>query len=80
MADTVFMGAKVKPETVERIAKIGVATYRGKGAVIDWLVDEAWRKINETGVIEVPSRDDAASKSVRLSWVHEDTKTAATQS
>jgi hypothetical protein len=45
MADSVQMNVNVMPETKERVKEIARQTFRGPGDVIDWLVDEAWKKI-----------------------------------
>lgn len=47
MADTVQMNVNVLPETKERIKEIARLTFRGMGDTIDWLVSEAWEKIQE---------------------------------
>jgi hypothetical protein len=44
MADSVQMNVNVMPETKERVKEIARQTFRGPGDVIDWLVDEAWKK------------------------------------
>jgi hypothetical protein len=39
---TVQMNIAVLPETKALIEQIGKLTFRGKGDVIDWVVSEAW--------------------------------------
>lgn len=45
MADSVQMNVNVMPETKDRVKEIARQTFRGPGDVIDWLVDEAWKKM-----------------------------------
>lgn len=45
MADTEQLNVRVLPETKHRVNYLSRETYRSKGDVIDWLVDEAWKRL-----------------------------------
>lgn len=45
MSQTKQMNFQVLPETRERIRQIAKMTYRGYGDTLDWLVAEAWERI-----------------------------------
>jgi hypothetical protein len=47
MAETVQMNLNVKPETKQLVERIAQLTNRKPGNTIDWLVAEAWNRIEE---------------------------------
>jgi hypothetical protein len=44
------MNFQVRPETRDHIREIARLTYRGIGDTLDWLVAEAWKKMQSDQV------------------------------
>lgn len=47
MAKTVQMNLNVLEVTKERVAELSTLTYRNPGDVIDWIVAEAYQRVQE---------------------------------
>lgn len=53
MPETVQMNVNVRPETRERLAEIANQTFRGLGQTVDWIVAEAWNRLNQAASVSV---------------------------
>lgn len=47
MADTVQMNLMVLPETKEKVQTMAKMTFRGFGDTVDWVVAEAWERMQK---------------------------------
>ena len=47
MSEARQMNFQIRPETRDRIREIARMTFRGYGDTVDWLVAEAWERINK---------------------------------
>jgi len=63
MADTEQLNVRVLPETKRRVSYLSKKTYRSKGAVIDWIVDEIYKR--HVDVQEVVVSDAAAVQAAK---------------
>lgn len=45
MQNSVKVGFSIRPLTKDRINQLSKKTFRSQGDVIDWLVDEAWKRL-----------------------------------
>jgi predicted transcriptional regulator len=47
MAENIKVGLSLDPETVKIIDHLAEKTFRSKSAVVDWLVAEAWERMQQ---------------------------------
>lgn len=59
MADTVQMNLNVQPETRERVKEMAISTFRSPGKLIDWLVDEAYKRLQQEPVGESDGHENS---------------------
>lgn len=64
MSETIKTTFALNPETIERIEAIAKTTFRGKSDVIDWLVADAWSRMQNITAGQVTVEEMLEGKAV----------------
>ncbi len=64
MTETIQMNVVVLPVTKERVERMARDTFRGKGDLIDWMVDKTYKEMYpETVIVTIDQAQEAAGQS-----------------